>query len=191
MSNFSLRDFLAHSSDQVRSNSSPNEKAINVAQLMWRLLPNSGDFLLPDHLNADPDGMLHNEVFSAPDKSFQVFTSIWAPGHWSPVFDHGCWGVVGVMFGALEQRQYLAPKSDLDNHDGLGMKLVGTQILGEGTVATFAPEDGQIIRLGVPEEREPAACLHFYGGVNSRAYVYDPDADGRKPAAGPFYEALE
>ena len=191
MDPLNLRDFLAHCSDEVRSNLAPAMKAINVAQLMFRLLPHADGFIQPDHLTADPDGMLHNEVFRAPDQSFKVFVSIWAPGYWSPIFDHGSWGAVGVIYGALEQRSYKAPNQALDRHDDLGLNLVGTQILGEGAVATFAPEDGQIVRLGVPEDREPVACLHFYGGAAGLAHVYNADADNRKTSAGLLHEGLE
>jgi predicted metal-dependent enzyme (double-stranded beta helix superfamily) len=29
------------------------------------------------------------------------------PGQWTPVHDHGSWGVVGVVEGVLEERSYV------------------------------------------------------------------------------------
>lgn len=185
MRDLNLRDFLAHCGDISRSNLLPGEKAYQAAQWMWRLMPNISEFILPEHLKASEEGFRHNEIHIAPDLSFSLYTVVWAPGHWSPAHDHATWGVTGVMFGALEKRTYFQTAGDAST-DGKHIILpTGTQILDEGTVATFAPENGEIVEIGVPEDREPVATLHLYGKNDGGGRIFDLKDHSSRPMEKP------
>jgi hypothetical protein len=59
------------------------------------------------HYRSDPAHYARNLVYAAPDASLSLYALVWSPGQWTPVHDHCCWGVVGVLEGVLEERSYV------------------------------------------------------------------------------------
>ena len=49
-----------------------------------------------------------NLIHEAPGGDLSLYAIVWLPGQWTPVHDHGSWGVVGVVQGVLEERSYLS-----------------------------------------------------------------------------------
>ncbi len=87
-------------------NPEPADCVLAVAPLMHRLLKEANDFLRPEHLRADPNHYARNAIYIPEDRSLSLFALVWSPGQWTPVHDHGSWGVVGVLKGVLEERNY-------------------------------------------------------------------------------------
>ena len=46
-------------------------------------------------------------MFDDEKVGLSLYTLVWNPGQWTPVHDHGTWGVVGIIEGRLDEQSYL------------------------------------------------------------------------------------
>lgn len=95
----------------------------------------------------------------APSRRFSLMALIWAPGQVTPIHDHICWCVVGVLEG-LEREQRFSLRENSD----------GQRWLTSTTDVNVMP--GEVSRLTPPEENihqvrnagdTLAISLHVYG----------------------------
>jgi predicted metal-dependent enzyme (double-stranded beta helix superfamily) len=95
----------------------------------------------------------------APSRRFSVMALIWAPGQVTPIHDHICWCVVGVLEG-LEREQRFSLRQNEDGQRWLA------------PTADVMVNPGEISRLTPPEENihqvrnagdALAISLHIYG----------------------------
>ena len=95
----------------------------------------------------------------APSRRFSLLALIWAPGQVTPIHDHICWCVVGVLEG-LEREQRFSLRENSD----------GQRWLASTTDVMVMP--GEVSRLTPPEENihqvrnagdTIAISLHVYG----------------------------
>ena len=150
-----------------------------LAPKMMKLLQGSRDFLKPEHFNDDPHHYARNAVFVCPEDGISLFTMVWNPGQWTPVHDHGTWGVVGVVKGALEERNFIRIDDRSKDDEGIVLKRGGVSILHENSVTTFVPNPDHIHKTGVPDTREQTVTLHLYGREMNDYYCYNV-ATGRR-----------
>lgn len=151
-----------------------------IAPLMARLVGGAKTFLKPAHYRSDPAHYARNAVYIAPDRTLSLYTLVWLPGQWTPVHDHGSWGVVGVIDGMLEERAYMSVDGEIQRNDGIRLKRGGMVLLPPGAVTTFVPNPDHIHRTGVPVDRGPVVSLHLYGRMMSSFHVYDVDGGTRE-----------
>ena len=180
MSDYSLEQFIDDSEAIAARYSESADCVLAVAPLMHRLLCGGKPFLKPQHFMADPDHYARNAVYIADGNGLSLYTLVWNPGQWTPIHDHGAWGVVGIVRGVLEERNFI--RMDHENHMDVGISLArsGPILLGETTVTTFVPNPDHIHRTGVPEGREQAVSLHLYGRNMNSFHTYDLDAGTRQ-----------
>jgi predicted metal-dependent enzyme (double-stranded beta helix superfamily) len=152
-----------------------------LAPLMRDLIDRADDFLQPEHYRSDPEHYSRNLIYSAPDDSLSLYCLIWLPGQWTPVHDHGSWGVVGVVEGVLEERGYVRLSPDRGADEGIELARGGVVLLGPGAVTSFVPNPDHIHVTGVPEERTRTVSLHLYGRAMNRFNIYDVAAGTRRP----------
>ena len=92
--------------------------------------------------------------------------------------------MVGVLEGALEERNYLRCDKDQDRLEGcdrdIDLQRGGVILMTPGTVTSFVPNPDHIHMTGVSEDRPRAVSLHLYGRALHDFHVYDPDAGTRK-----------
>ena len=173
MSSPALQAFIAQASARSRTTPDPADCVLALAPLMLDLIDQAGTFLEPQHYRSSAAGYTRNLVFDARDESLSLYAIVWLPGQWTPVHDHGSWGVVGVVEGVLEERSYvrLSPDRGADEH----IELVrgGTVLLSHGAVTSFVPNPDHIHVTGVPAERSRAVSLHLYGRTMSNFNIYD------------------
>ena len=84
---------------------SPSQCVEAIAPLMHALLPGAGGAA---HACTSAFGDAHytrNAILVGEQLS--LYAIVWQPGQWTPVHDHGSWGVVGVIEGALHERAWL------------------------------------------------------------------------------------
>jgi predicted metal-dependent enzyme (double-stranded beta helix superfamily) len=113
----------------------------------------SPSFLQPDHFRSNPQHYERNAIHISPDGNLSLFALVWLPGQWTPVHDHGSWGVVGIVQGLLEERSFMAIDAEADD---LRVALVefGLQ---PGHIAELGRADrGEILR--VREQDRPATA---------------------------------
>jgi len=151
-----------------------------VAPLMLDLLNCVEDFLEPKHLRPSADGYARNAITIDKDGGPSLYALVWTPGQWTPIHDHGTWGVVGVVKGVLEERNFIRMDPCKTTDHDIDLARGGPILLGKGTVTTFVPNPDHIHTTGVPEDREQVVSLHLYGREMNAFHVYDQDARTRK-----------
>ena len=175
-----LQHFITQATTLTRDLPDPADCVLAIAPLMLALVDSAPDFLEPRHYQAHPDHYSRNLVFDAPDASLSLYTIVWSPGQWTPVHDHGSWGVVGVVEGVLEERSYVRLSPDRGADDGIELARGGVILLGRGAVTSFVPNPDHIHITGVPLDRPRVVSLHLYGRMMSDFNTYDVAAGTRR-----------
>jgi predicted metal-dependent enzyme (double-stranded beta helix superfamily) len=184
-----LDEFIAACGDCAARHGDPADCVQAVAPLMGALLGHADAILEPAHLRADPDHYARNAIFVSPSHDLSLFALVWTPGQWTPVHDHGSWGVVGVLRGMLEERSYIRVDADRDRDTGVDLRRGGVILLAPGTVTSFVPNPDHIHVTGVPAHREPVVSLHLYGRDMDSFHIYDLAARSRKRVHVPYNES--
>lgn len=175
-----LDDFVARAVELSRAQPTPADCVLALAPLMLELIGQAEAFLEPRHYRSDPRHYARNLVHAAPDASLSLYAIVWLPGQWTPVHDHGSWGVVGVLEGVLEERSYVRLSGDRDCDRDIDLVRGGVVLLGRGAVTTFVPNPDHIHVTGVPPGRPRAVSLHLYGRMMSSFNVYDLASRSRR-----------
>jgi 3-mercaptopropionate dioxygenase len=160
-----------------------------IAPLMARLIGQAGGFLKPSHYRSDPAHYARNAIHVATDRDLSLYALVWLPGQWTPIHDHGSWGVVGVVEGVLEERAYMAVDGEITRDSDIRLKRGGMVLLPPGAVTTFVPNPDHIHKTGVAEDRERVVSLHLYGRMMSSFHVYDVEARTRQLVNVPHQES--
>ena len=175
-----LETFIEQASACTRDRPDPADCVLALAPLMLSLIEGISGFLEPRHYQGDPDHYSRNLVYDAPDASLSLYTIVWSPGQWTPVHDHGSWGVVGVLEGVLEERSYVRLSPDRGADEGIDLARGGVILLGRGAVTSFVPNPDHIHVTGVPLERPRVVSLHLYGRMMNSFNTYDLAARTRR-----------
>lgn len=175
-----LDTFIARATACSTGLPEPADRVIALAPLMLELIDQAGSFLQPQHYRSSETGYTRNLIHEAADRSLSLYALVWLPGQWTPVHDHGSWGVVGVVEGVLEERSYVRLSSDRGADDGIALARGGTILLSRGAVTSFVPNPDHIHITGVPPERPRAVSLHLYGKTMSDFNIYDVAAGTRR-----------
>lgn len=175
-----LDAFIAQAAARSREQPEPADSVLALAPLMLDLIDRAGTFLKPEHYRSNAAGYTRNLIYDAPDRSLSLYAIVWLPGQWTPVHDHGSWGVVGVVEGVLEERSYVRLSPDRGADEGIELVRGGIVLLGRGAVTSFVPNPDHIHVTGVPAERTRAVSLHLYGRTMSDFNIYDVAAGTRR-----------
>jgi len=168
-----LDRFISRAQALCECNPEPADCVVALAPLMLELVDKADSFLEPRHFKSDPGGYSRNLVYDAPDGSLSLYALVWLPGQWTPVHDHGSWGVVAVLEGVLEERNYVRLSEDRGADEGIELARGGVILLGRGAVTSFVPNPDHIHMTGVPRDRARAVSLHLYGRTMSAFNIYD------------------
>jgi predicted metal-dependent enzyme (double-stranded beta helix superfamily) len=175
-----LDRFIARSVEYSRAHPAPADCVLAVAPLMLELLEGASTFLEPQHFRSDAQHYARNLIYAAPDKSVSLYALVWLPGQWTPIHDHGSWGVVGVLEGVLEERNYVRLSPDRAADHDIELARGGVILLAKGAVTSFVPNPDHIHVTGVPEGRARAVSLHLYGRTMTNFNVYDVATRSRR-----------
>lgn len=179
MASFDLTRFIARAAALGRQGE-PADCVLALAPLMLELIEHADAFMRPPHFRSDPAHYSRNLIFEASDASLSLYSIVWLPGQWTPVHDHGSWGVVGVVDGVLEERSYVRLSPDRGADENIELARGGVLLLARGAVTSFVPNPDHIHVTGVPAERSQAVSLHLYGRMMSNFNTYDVDSGTRK-----------
>ncbi|MEZ0307993.1 MAG: hypothetical protein ACAH21_08705, partial [Ramlibacter sp.] len=175
-----LEAFISQATKHSRAQREPADCVLALAPLMLELIEQAGTFLEPSHYRSGELSYTRNLIYDAPDESLSLYSIVWLPGQWTPVHDHGSWGVVGVVEGVLEERSYVRLSPDRGADEGIDLARGGTILLNHGAVTSFVPNPDHIHVTGVPLERPRAVSLHLYGRMMSDFNIYDVGAKSRR-----------
>jgi predicted metal-dependent enzyme (double-stranded beta helix superfamily) len=168
-----LDRLLALAAERSRERAEPADCVLALAPLMLELVAQADTFLEPRHRRAEGAHYARHLIHDAGDGSLSLYSIVWQPGQWTPVHDHGSWGVVGVVEGVLEERSYVRLSPDRGADEGIDLVRGGVILLARGAVTSFVPNPDHIHVTGVPAERPPVLSLHLYGRTMSDFNTYD------------------
>lgn len=175
-----LESFLEEATALTHAHADAADCVLALAPLMLTLVEQAGTFLEPQHYRAHPEHYSRNLVYDAPDASLSLYTIVWSPGQWTPVHDHGSWGVVAVLEGVLEERSYVRLSAERGSDQDIALVRGGVILLGRGAVTSFVPNPDHIHVTGVPAQRPRAVSLHLYGRMMNSFNTYDVAAGTRR-----------
>ncbi len=184
----SLADFIAGCRAVIGEEKEAADRVIAIAPMMQTLAMKAEDFLAAEHFHADPAHYARNAIYICPSGDLSLFALVWLPGQWTPVHDHGSWGVVGVVRGMLEERSYMSATGDITADSGIRLKRGGVMLLNPSAISSFVPNPDHIHMTGVPEERQTCISLHLYGRNMDSFHIYDVAAGTRQMIDVPHYE---
>jgi len=180
MPGLSLEKFIAEARQLADAGETPADCVDTIAPLMLDLLQGDRSFLKAEHYRSDPDHYARNAIHISDDGRLSLFALVWNPGQWTPIHDHGTWGVVGVVRGVLEERAFIRTDGHDARDDNIALARGGLILVGNGSISTFVPNPDHIHKTGVSEDRPQCVSLHLYGRDMSNFHVYDKDAGTRK-----------
>jgi predicted metal-dependent enzyme (double-stranded beta helix superfamily) len=178
-----LAQFIDEALSRSRAPADPSDAVLDIAPLMMELSARANEMLREAHLRSDPAHYTRNLIYCAPDNCLSLYALVWLPGQWTPVHDHGSWGVVGVVEGVLEERSFVRQSADDGRDEGIALARGGVVLLPPRAVSTFVPNPDHIHITGVPAGRPRAVSLHLYGRTMSDFNLYDVEAGTRRRIA--------
>jgi len=181
MTDSTLDIFLRECREMITGSQYPVDCVEKIAPSMYRLLNSDKSFLKPEHFRSDPDHYVRNAIYFDGNDTLSLFALVWLPGQWTPIHDHGTWGVVGVLEGTLEERNLI--RVDTQEKDALeNIELVrgGVILLSPGAVTSFVPNPDHIHVTGNGDQQKTVVSLHLYGRAMAGFHIYDRKACTRK-----------
>lgn len=153
-----LADFVADIEKLVASQADPHAITAAVQVRLLDLL-DGPDFLTAEQREPDPAHYRSHILAVAPSKRFSVVGLVWLPGQVTPIHDHICWCVVGVLQG-VEREERFGLRTD-----GTGAHWLvpeGGETLTAGHTCGLVPPEENIHRVCNAGE-SLAISLHVYG----------------------------
>jgi 3-mercaptopropionate dioxygenase len=159
----------------------PSDIVRALAPTVGELTKGADAFLEPGHRHSEPDEYTRNLIFASRDDTLSLYAIVWRLGQWTPIHDHGTWGVVGVVEGLLEEQAFIRTDDNPGGEGDRGIELApgGLVLLPPGAVATFVPNPDHIHQTGVASDRPATLSLHLYGRMLNDFHVYDRGAGTR------------
>lgn len=175
-----LDRFLGDAHAVIARQEDAADRVAMIAPLMRSLLDSDRSFLQPEHFRSNAQHYERNAIHISPDGNLSLFALVWLPGQWTPVHDHGSWGVVGIVRGLLEERSYMSVDGEITRDTGIRLRRGGVILLNPGSVTSFVPNPDHIHMTGVAAERETCVSLHLYGRNMNSFHTYDVTAGTRR-----------
>lgn len=180
MNKYSLKDFINDCIEATSQKLTPADYTEKLTPALYQLLNGSLDFLTPDHFRSHPEHYERNLIYKGEDNSLSIYSLVWLPGQMTPIHDHGTWGLVGVVEGALQERNFIRidqQPQDIDSN----IELVrgGVTILAPGAVTSFVPNPDHIHIAGNPAADKRVVSIHLYGCNMSGYNIYDLESKSR------------
>ena len=148
--------------DAVRPGVPAAEVAPAVAEALGRFVT-MPDLLTLAQTQSDPHCYKQHILHVEPGGAFSVVALVWLPGQRTPIHDHICWCVVGVLQGVEREQRY-----------GLREDADGARWLTPLEAETLTP--GHTCALVPPEENIHQVC-NAGEGVAISIHVYGDDLD--------------
>jgi 3-mercaptopropionate dioxygenase len=184
-----LTDFIGKCESIVATKEKAADRVTFIAPLMQQLAAQADHFLSDEQRRSETQHYARNAIHIAPSGNLSLFALVWLPGQWTPVHDHGCWGVVGIVRGVLEERSYMSASGDITADRNIHLKRGGVILLNPGSVSSFVPNPDHIHMTGVAKVREACISLHLYGRNMDTFHIYDVEAGTRRLVDVPHHES--
>lgn len=176
-----LEEFFDTCHSTLQEFAQPADITLELAPHLQSLLEIHEEFMTEEHFQMNDKHYARHPIYTCPQERLSLYSLVWSPGQWTPVHDHGTWGLVGVVKGILEERNLIRTDTREREDSGIILRRGGHTLLGPGTVTAFVPNPDHIHRTGVPKTRQPAVSLHLYGRNMNHYNIYDLELGRRYP----------
>lgn len=105
-----------------------------------------------------PDRYTQHVLYVHPSRAYSVVSLVWLPGQATPIHDHTCWCVTGVLEGAEEETTYSLHEED----DGCALTVLGRTSNRPGETSRLVPPAENIHRVANAGDAL-AISVHVYG----------------------------
>ena len=167
---FGLADYV-HAVDEVLVRRPANKVIIREVSAATKRLVADDRWLDERFRVGSPDCYTRHLLHRDPQNRFVVLALVWMPGQMTPIHDHSCWGVMGILQNSLEEICY----DRLDDGSRTDFAEIeqsrGTDV-GKGSVAYLLPPYEEIHRIG-NSSNQPTISLHIYGRDLDQVNVFD------------------
>jgi predicted metal-dependent enzyme (double-stranded beta helix superfamily) len=136
----------------------PHAIAQSVRVLLAELVSDAS-FLTPAQCEPDPQRYRVHLLTVAPSRRFSVTALVWLPGQVTPIHDHVCWCVVGVVQGTEREQRYSLRESATGER---WLVPLGDEAVPPGHTAALVPPDENIHRVRNAGDTL-AISIHVYG----------------------------
>ena len=141
-----------------------------VSQLTRRLVASSA-WVPPAWRIGTPDHYARHLLHRDPRNRYVCLSLVWMPGQGTPVHDHRCWGIMGILENQLEVVNYerlddgsRPGYAELNETDGFDSC--------QGATCYILPPYQEIHRIGNRTDR-PSISFHIYGRDIDEVNVFD------------------
>ena len=143
-----------------------------VSECTFRLVAD-GSWLAPEHREPAEDGYARHVLHKDRDGRFVVLALVWRPGQGTPIHDHACWGVMGILENGLHEVGY--ERLDDGSRPGYAelRELTGGRVQA-GSTSYLLPPYREIHAIGNDTDAVTIS-IHVYGRDIDQVNVFDPD----------------
>ncbi len=146
-------------------------KVEETSRLCAKLLTDTS-WLAPEFRHPLPDRYARYLLHRDRKNRFVVLSLVWLPGQGTPIHDHECWGVMGMVLGQLEVVNY-SRLDDGSRRDHAELKETSTVVVDHMETGYVLPPYEEIHSIR-NVSRAPAISLHVYGRDLDELSVFDP-----------------
>ena len=137
------------------------------------------------HRTASADHYTRHLLHKEPNNRFIVLSLVWLPGQATPIHDHSCWGVMGLIENSLEEVCF-DRLDDGSRKDFADLQQSRGSDVGKGSVAYLLPPYEEIHRIG-NNTGKPTVSLHVYGRDLDEVNVFDANTGKVSPMRIKYY----
>jgi predicted metal-dependent enzyme (double-stranded beta helix superfamily) len=157
----------------------------DVSRLLYRLC-RDGSWLAPENRVGRDDSYARHLLHKDPQNRFVVLSLIWRPGQGTPIHDHSCWGVMGVMENALEETIY-ERLDDGSRPDYAEIRETQGGQVSAGSTSYLLPPYHEIHAIGNTGDRD-AVSIHVYGRDIDEVNVFEPSSNSVRKMRIKYYQ---
>lgn len=170
---YTMESFLDDCRQKISLHNTAADYVEVIAPLMHKLLQDGNVTLEEKHYQSDSEHYARNPIYIDPENRLSLYALVWLPDQWTPIHDHGTWGVVGIIEGALEERNFIRTDDQPRNaRENIKLNRGGSIILTPGSVTSFVPNPDHIHITGNATKKRTVS-LHLYGHAMAGFHIYN------------------
>ncbi|MFO1054536.1 MAG: cysteine dioxygenase family protein [Planctomycetota bacterium] len=155
-----------------------------VSTLLFDLL-RKPDGIPADAFRPRDDSYARHLLHRDRQNRFVVLALVWRPGQGTPIHDHSCWGVMGLLENSLQEVGY--ERLDDGSRPGYAelRELTGRQV-SAGSTSYLLPPYQEIHAIGNNTDRITIS-IHVYGRDIDEVNVFEPNTKTVRPMRIKYY----
>ncbi len=169
-----LRRFVVAMTGLVEGAGDDEARLLEEGRGLLAALVARDDWLPDDFARPHPEHYQQYLLHCDSLERFSVVSFVWGPGQRTPIHDHTVWGLIGMLRGAEDCRDYALADGTLVERGG--------ERLEPGRVAAVSPRIGDVHAVANAFDDRVSISIHVYGANIGavRRHVFDPDSGAIK-----------